>query len=247
MLPTKLPRFLVLVLLTLLFTIPAAAQKRRAVRKSPPEGQAITLTINGTVRDAATDAPIASVEVHAGSKVSYSGADGKFRIKDVNGFGAITVTLERSGYALKTESITSGGAQDLTFRLTPTPTVRVRKTDNTTLDLDTESVKFGYVLTFGGYSDATFDDFCKADGAQVTIDKSQMKKLTGPATKVAQANCCANPELMKINIQLKTNETFDAVFKDSCFGYRVDLIGREHVSGNFAYVPFFDIAEVVFP
>ena len=244
---TKLPRFSVLVLLTLLFAIPAAAQKHRAVRKSPPEGQQITLTINGTVLDATTNAPVSSVEVRAGSKLSYSGADGKFRVKDVLGFGSVKVTFERSGYVLKTETITSGGTQDLTFRLTPTPTVRVRKTNNTTFDLDSESVKFGYVLTFGGYAEATFDEFCKPDGSQVTLDRAQMKKITGPATKVAQSNCCENPELMKINVQLKTNETFDAVFKDSCFGYRVDLIGREHVSGNFAYIPFFDIAEVVFP
>jgi hypothetical protein len=245
---TRLHRLLSLsILLSLLIAIPAAAGKRRSVKSAEPGVPQITATITGTVVDAGTGAPVVSAEVRGGGKAAYSGTDGKFRLKDASGFGSIVVTAERSGYTMKSATVTGAGAQQITIQLNPTPTVRVRKTNNTTYDLDLESLLFGYVLTFGGYSAASFDEFCRTDGSQVTIDRVEMKKITGPATKVTQATCCAGQELMKVNVQLKNGTTQDVVFHDSCFGYRVDLVGREHVSANFQYIPFTEIAEVVFP
>lgn len=248
MLSARLHRLLSLsILISILLALPAAAGKRRSVKSAGPTLPQITATITGTVVDAGTGAPVISAEVRGGSKSSITAADGKFRLKDVSGPGGILVTVERSGYTTKSVTVTSGGDQQVTIQMSATPTVRVRKTDNTTYDLDFESLQLGYVVTFGGYSAAAFDEFCRPDGSQVTINRTEMKKITGPATKVTQASCCDAQELLKVNIQLRNGTTSDFVFHDSCFGYRIDLIGREHVNANFQYIPFSDVAEVVFP
>ena len=102
-------------------------------------------------------------------------------------------------------------------------------------------------MPFSGYYDNEYDDFCKADGTQVQIDRTQMKKITGPGTLVSVGNCCGDRQVEKVNLLLKNGQTFDATFSDSCQGYTIDLIGREHGTGQFVYIHFSDIAEVVFP
>lgn len=246
--PTTLNRLLSLVLLTsILLALPAAAGKRRSVKSADPNVPQIVATIDGIVIDAVTGGPVVFVEVRGGGKSSFTDTAGKFKLRDAVGLGSILLEAERSGYVKKTATVSTGGEQQITIRVSPTPTVRVRKTDNTTYEIDFESLEFGYPLTFGGYADATFDEFCRPDGSQVTIDRSEIKKITGPATKVTRASCCEGQELMRVNVELETGTSLDAVFRDSCNGYRVDLIGREHVSANFQYIPFADVAEVVFP
>jgi hypothetical protein len=241
---------LALVLICLTGLSAAAEGKRRAVTHPGPAGDLITAgVIKGVVLDDTTGAPIASVRITAGTKQDVTGADGKFESKNVTGFGFILVEATRSGYLTKTEKITTSGDRQLTLRMTPTPTVHVRKTDNTTLDVDFESLEFGYAVPFSGYRQAQYEDFCK-NGATVQIDRSEIRKINGPASVVhGAASCCPDKDVLRVNLQLKSGETTDVYFIDSCEAgvTRIDLIARDHLKGQFQFVPFTEISEVVFP
>ncbi len=240
-------RFLSLVLV-LVCASGLMAEKRRAVAHPGPAGTLLTGTIHGTVLDDSTGLPIASVRVAVGTRNDVTGADGRFDAKNVSGYGFIPVEATRSGYVTKIDKLTASGEQTIVVRLTPTPTVRVKKTDNSTLDVDAESVEFGYAVPFSGYRQYSYEDFCKG-GASVQIDRSEIRKITGPATVVHGSPCCPDKDVLKINITLKTGETTDVFFLDSCEAgvTRIDLIARDHLKGQFQYLPFSEISEVVFP
>lgn len=230
----------------LLVTLPASADKRRAVRQ-PDAGPQLTAIISGTVLDAVTGAPVSKARVTAGGDFGNTSDAGKFKLDGVVSFGKIFLTVERSGYATKTITYTAGGTITETVRLDPTPTVRVVKTDGSTFNIDSESVEFGYAVPFSGYRKAESEDFCLSDGTKQVIDRSQIKKITGPATLVTQTPCCGTKQVQKVTLELRTGATVDAFFVDSCDGYTVDFIGREHVSGDFKYTKFSEAREIVFP
>jgi len=224
-----------------------AAGKRRAVEHPGPAVQ-LTGTIRGTILDDTTGVPVASVRVSVGTRSDVTGADGKFEAKNVTGTGSILVEATRSGYLTKTYTITTSGDQTITLRLTPTPTVHVRKIDDSTLDVDFESVEFGYAVPFSGYRQYRYEDFCKG-GTAVQIDRSEISRINGPATVVHGSPCCPDKDVLKVNLLLKTGETTDVFFIDSCEAgvTRIDLIARDHLQGQFKFIPFTEIREVVFP
>ena len=226
--------------------VPMYGAKRRSV-KAPNAGPQLTVTVNGVVLDATTNQPIASVRVEASGRHDTTDTAGKYDMKNLAGYGDVTVTASRTGYQSKTLKITQGGPTTLTFSLTPTPTVSVKKTDNSTLAIDYESITFGYPVPFSGYYDSEYDDFCKADGTQVRIDRTQIKKITGPGTLVSVGNCCTDRQVEKVNLLLRNGQNFDATFTDSCEGFNIDFIGRDHATGKYVYIHFTDISEVVFP
>jgi hypothetical protein len=240
----------VLVLVSVSGLTAEPAGKRRAVQHPSPAGEKITAdSIKGTILDDVTGQPISAVRVSIGTRSDVSSTDGKFTAKNVTGYDFIAVEATRSGYVTKLVKVTTSGDQQLTIRLTPTPTVRVRKTDNSTIDVDFESLEFGYAVPFSGYRQYAFEEFCKG-GASVQIDRSEIRKINGPATVVhGGAPCCPDKDVLKINLQLKSGETTDVYFLDSCEAgvTRIDLIARAHVQGQFQYIPFTEISEVVFP
>lgn len=238
----KTSRFAAVVLAVMVLSFPLyAAGKRRAVGQNP----STTVTLSGTVLDNSNGQPVRSAKVTIGTKSDTTDTDGKFTIRNVVVSTPASVLAERSGYASKTLSITNLG-QPVNFRLDPLPTVSVRTTDGVTRQIDFESVKFGYTLPFAGYVDSEAEDFC-TNGTNVSVDRAQMKRLIGPAVPVQAATCCASGNILKIGVQLKTGETTDMHFLDSCQGYVVDLIGRNHVTGKYEYLHFTEIAEIVFP
>lgn len=252
--PASLRRFLVLALVlgSLTGLDALAAGKRRAVQHpgpAQPVGPKITATVHGTVLDNATGLPIASVRVSIGNKSDVTASDGKFSAKDATGFGSINVEATRSGYQPVTAEITKDGEQTITLRMTPTPTVRVRKTDGSTVDVDYESVEFGYAVPFSGYRKAAYEEFCK-NGVSVQIDRSEIRRINGPATVVnGGVPCCPDKQVLKLNVELKSGERADVYFLDSCEAgvTRIDFIARHHTLGQFQYIPFTEISEVVFP
>lgn len=247
--PQTLRQTLALSLLALIIAVPASASGRRRAVTHPTAGGKITATkITGTVVDNVTGQPVISARVEGGGDSDLTDSKGAFELRNLEAYGVLAIEVSRSGYVGKKVNLTAGGEQTLNFRLDPTATVRVRKTDNTTVDLDFESLQFGYALTFGGYVSAEFEDFCKPDGTPVAYSRDQIKRIVGPATEVNYAPCCPNGTTMKINVELETGEKSDLYFVDACNGYlRIDVIGREHTTGKFQYIQFTQIAEVILP
>lgn len=245
---SKTCRLLLVSLALLILAVPAFAQgRRRAVAHPAPSGPALNAMISGTVLDTTTGQPVIGASVQAGDRTASTNTQGKFTLHEVTGYGAIDVAVTRSGYKGSTQKITTGGDHDLTFRLDPTPTVRVRKTDGTTYDLDFESLKFGYGVPFSGYRDGEDEEFCTVGEERITIHRNDMRRITGPAVRTSQSGCCASNQLLRVNLELKNGQKSDVIFADSCHATHVDLIGRDHVAGTFRYIHFTEIAEVVFP
>lgn len=238
----KTSRFAAVILALLVLSVPAHADKRRAVGHNP----SVSGTISGTVLDNVTGQPVRSAKVTIEPKSDTTDSNGKYSIRGVVVNGTVTVLAERSGYASKSVTI-SNGAQTVDFRLDPLPTVTVRTTDGITRQIDFDSIKFGYTLPFAGYVDQEYEDFCKTDGSAIKIDRTEMKRLIGPATSVQATGCCAESNVLKIRAELKSGEAMDVHFVDSCQGYVVDLIGRNHVTGKYEYLKFTEVAEVIFP
>lgn len=224
--------------------VPVFAQKRRAVRHPAPAGPGTSVAITGTVLDAVTNQPVINAEIRLGNRTGHSDRNGKFRVTSVI-HGSATVTAGRSGYTEAAEQVS--GDREITFRLQPTPTVRLRLVNGDVHDIDFESVEFGYVPTFGSYVKGPSEDFCRPGGTPIVLDRSQISRFTGPAVSESHSACCPGSPVQKINVRLKTGENTALYFADSCSGNTVDFIGRDHQSGNFVFAKFSNIAEVIFP
>lgn len=232
-----------LVLLSLLISlVPLHADKRRAVQHP---STSVKVDVSGTVIDNVTGQPVIAAKVHVGGQSDLTDSQGKYLISNVQ-TAETTLTAERSGYGPKTAAL-SGGTQVIDFRLDPLPTTTVRLTNGTTIQVDTDSIKFGYTLPFAGYVSAESEEFCKPDGTKVIVDRSQMKRIIGPAVSVASAPCCSASNVLKVKLELKSGETSDVFFVDSCDGYSSDLIARNHVTGKYVYLGFEEMSEVIFP
>lgn len=246
--PAQLRRFAVAVVIATVISVPSyAAAKRRAVgHRTPPVP--ITGTVTGTVTDAVTGAPVVALTVSIGIRSGATDAQGKFEVKNVTGAGTLEVKTDRSGYLPTTTVLGPNDPKILSLRVTPTPTITVRRTNGQTVQIDTESMKFGYPVPFSGYRDSEFEDFCKADGTKVRYNNSELKRLVGPATSTSAAACCSGGDAMRMTVTLRTGETSDLVFTDTCAGREtVDLGGRNHTTGDFEHIVISEIAEIVFP
>ncbi len=234
-------------LFTLSFIIAATSfaatqEKRRAVSPGSATGTAI---LSGTVLDAVTSVAVPDVVVNQAGRSGHTDAEGKFAIKLTTGTNQI-LQFNRSGYETlqATVNITADTAQ--TFRLTPKATVRVRMTNGTTYDLDTDTVEFGYVAPFSGYNKDTKLNLCKSGGGSFQPDRSEIKHITTGA-QLTDATCCAQGPIPAINVELKAGGTTTGGFTDACFGYKVDIIAQEHTKAVPVYLHFSDVAEVTFP
>jgi hypothetical protein len=228
-----------------------AAGRRRAVGHPASAGKITAAKISGTVVDDVTGQPVIFATVKAGDRNDVTDTAGKYEIRNASGFsGKIIVETARTGYTTKTVELTTGGEHVVDVRLQPRPTVHVKKTDNTTLELDADSIQFGYPVLFSGYNASEFEEFCKPNGTAVTVNRTDIRRVNGVATKSVQSACCGANEIEKINVELKTGEVTDLYFVDTCNNGSVtsiDLIGRNHTTGRFEYTAFTAISEVVFP
>ena len=243
----KLYRSFLVVLATFALALPGfAAAKRRAVETRSP-GVRFTISVTGVVLDATTNQPVRHAKVTAGIRTDTTDAEGKFSLKNATGYGVLNVEAERSGYVTATAKVNPGDTAPVTMRMTPTKTITVHRGATTTL-LDIESVKFGYPVPFSGYRESSTEEFCKADGTQVEVNRDAMQRLAGPATLVDNATCCNETKIMKMTLTLKTGETSDVFFTDTCGDHnKVDVGGRDHISGEIVHIPITEINEIVFP
>ncbi len=232
-------------LLALLLSLPllAASKMRSAL---PDLGAAATVSFKGTVTDAVTGLPVAYATITVGKNKSVmTTARGTFSLKPANTPGEIDVTAGRTGYNSSTIRVTGIGAQEVNFRLQSRPAATLRKTDGTTVALDDDGVKFGYIVPFMNYQTATGNDFVMIDGTRAKIQTAQMTRITGAGTSVPSSGC-PRPGA-RVLLELRDGTLQDATFLDSCYGYSVDLIARDHATGEYMFVPFAEVSEISFP
>jgi hypothetical protein len=244
--------FTVALIATVAFAIPSyAAGRRRAVSHPSAANKLTSPKISGTVVDDVTGQPVIFATVRVGDRVDITDNAGKYQVKNVSSFGGkIIVEATRSGYATRSQQLTTGGEHVVNLRMQPLPTVRVKKTDNTIIELDADSIEFGYPVLFSGYTAAAFEEFCKPNGTAITVNRTDIRRVNGVATKSVQSACCGTNEIEKINVELKTGEVTDLYFIDTCNNGTVtsiDLIGRNHTTGRTEYTAFSSISEVIFP
>lgn len=242
-----LRRFSALALLALALTALPAFAKRRAVAHRSP-GVEFTKTVSGVVLDNVTNRPVAALTVTIGTRTAATDKQGRFEIVQARAVGSMLVEFSRSGYQYHTIRLGPADSGNLTVRLTPTATATLRKTNGTVIELDLDSLQFGYGVPFLGYIQAEFEDFCKiTDSSKLAVNKSQMRKLTGPAQIVPAGNCCSD-NAEKMSLTLKNGEVMEVIFMDTCQErYKVDVSGRDHVSGEFVFTRINEIAELSFP
>jgi len=231
------------VLSTLLLALPSFAGKRRAVGHPTHS----TTEVSGIVLDSVTGEPVVTARVDVGNQHVTTNEEGRFVLNNVDLSQPKTLTVDRTGYASQTVPVSLGSSVNLTIRLVPEPTASLRKTDGTVVQLDYDSIEFGFLNGFSGYIQSPSEDFCLPSGTLQAVDRSQMKKLVGPAVRVTHAPCCSTSEIFKITVELRTGTTTEAYFDDSCSGYPVDVIARNHATGVYEYIPFTEVAELVFP
>lgn len=238
------------ILIVILLSLPsfAIAQKRRSAGTpdlGSGSGAAATVRANGTVTDATTGLPIAFAMITAGNRRFFAGRLGTFSLSAVTALGDVDVTASRTGYQSSTVRISGTGTHELHFRLQSRPTATLRKIDGTTVALDDDSLIFGYVVPFMSYTTATGNYFCMTDGTRTKVPMAQIKRITGLGISVP-TSCCQRAG-QRVLLELRDGTIQDATFIDSCYGYTVDLIGRDHVTDDYIYVPFGQVSEIVFP
>jgi hypothetical protein len=238
------------VVLAVVVAIPGLAadksSKRRSVAPRTP-GPLITAPVTGTITDAVTGQPVANVRVSGGRRSSQTDAQGKFEIKAAEGYGEILFDADRSGYVIYRKKLSGAGPHVLTIQLQPTPTVTVKKTDNSTFQVDYENLRFGYAVPFSGYRASESEEFCFGTGGSTDVHKSAIKRIVGPGVSAA-SGCCTNRNALKVTLERKNGQTNEVFFVDSCeTEYTQELIVTNHVTGVPMDIPFSDIAEIVFP
>jgi hypothetical protein len=237
------PRVLAIALLTLALAIPslAAGQKRRSVGAAAPP---VMVKLSGTVVDAGNNRPVVFATVAGPDSGTTTDQNGKFEIEIRVG---ATLTVSRSGYQTVSR-VVPANTTTIQIPMTGLPTIRLKTTTNREYELDTESSEFAYLVPFSGYVRSDSGKFCKPDGSEYKPNKSIIKRFIGPAVASTNEGCCKDGKpILKARLELKSGEQTDVFFADSCFGYEVDFIGRDHFGGDFVFLKFNDITEIVFP
>lgn len=228
----------------LVLTVPIMAAKRRGVAASARPAK-VTGVVRGTVTDAITGLPVISAKAAVGRSDSTD-SNGRFDIGDAFGYGTLDFEVSRSGYLPYSVRLPAG-EHNLTIRLTPTPTVSLRRTDQTVVNIDYESLKFRYSSGFSG-SEAEHEDFCLPDGSVRRVERFQFKRLTGPATYINDPSCCSKAQTMRMTIELKNEPAAEFRFADSCSTVNpIAIRARDHVTGEILTFPLTEVSEVVFP
>lgn len=221
----------------------AADPPRRHAAPAP-----FNVKITGVVTDATTGKPVASADVsivNSKAKVATD-ADGKYSITAQGGY-SVGIQAARSGYTAQTKTIPGNADAQVNFSLQPTATATVRDTAGTVTQVDAESFKFAYLVPFSGYVSTNTGNFCMADGTVAHPDRSEISKLIGPATPQTQSKCCTLGPVMSMQVVFKSGGSSTVYLADSCFGNEVDILGREHATGQFVYFNLANVAEVDLP
>ncbi|HEY2322334.1 MAG TPA: hypothetical protein VGJ82_05650 [Thermoanaerobaculia bacterium] len=254
-------------LVCLLAAFPAASATKRAVKPIP------LVFFNYTLFDTTTQQPVIGAEVRSGSQSTTTDVSGNFSLQVPPG-RPTAVTVHRTGYDDLTFTVVVPLNEDsipVSFPLPKPPVITfpngappqtvttgialqsqtpviVRLTSGQTLHLDADSVQFAYVLPFETPQGANNASFCMASGIVWAPDRSEFSQIIGPAVSLQNAVCCKLGPLLAVSVKMKgTNLPIQVAFSDSCFGYDIDFVGRDHESAQYVYLNFKDVALITFP
>lgn len=237
-----LRRLAVLLLVVAMPLLASGQTKRRAVAPHAPA----FATLTGTVTDSVSGQPVVQVAVTAnGQLAGMTDTRGQFTAKLTPGHD-VPITFARSGYQTLNVTVNISADATRSFQLVANPVTTVRTIAGATSQIDTETIEFGYLAPFSGYVKDTKLNLCTSGGTPFTPDRSEIQKITGPA-QLSDASCCSGGVIPAINVQLKSGGTSTGGFVDACVGYKVDLIGRDHLTAQPVYLHFSDLAEIDFP
>lgn len=259
--------FAVSLLVCLIAAVPASSATKRAVKPLQ------LVQFSYSLYDSVTQQPVIGAEVRSGTEFTTSDSSGAFTLKVPMG-RTTTVTVHRTGYNDLTFNVLmpynganipvsfpnpvvpvitfpSGGPPQTSssgVALQSQTPVSVRLTSGQTVHLDFDSVQFAYVLPFETPQGANNASFCTSDGSSWTPDRGEFSQIIGPATSVSNAACCKLGPMLGVNVKMKgTGLAIPVTFADSCFGYDIDFVGRDHESAQYLYLNFKDIALITFP
>jgi len=223
----------------------AATSRRRAVRTVDPNA----VVLVGTVKDAATGAPIFGALITVGQRWGRAGRDGTFRISRGLAAGGVSATIERWGYFLETRNVALvPGTNTLNVTMTSKSKVTVTTTSGAVNRLDFESSFFSDFYPFQGLLALSPIELCTFSGSKSSAEKENFQLITFTGQKVANNNCCANLTTGYVaNVTLKSGTRFDAIIVNSCTAYNMGFHGGNHGTGDFTNYPLSQITRIEFP
>jgi hypothetical protein len=249
-------------ILLLASAVPASATdgKKRAVQKpgttavSPPAPPATPpeATLAASVRDAVSDLPVINADVQANygtvTRFTRTNQNGSFTLDKMPLGVSFNLVISRDGYETFTTSKVLGVATVVDrFQMAPRPTVQIKTASGAVHQVASNTIEFGYIVPFSGFTKDRKPSMCKADGTPFAPDRDEIKRLVGPATLVSNARCCDRGPAMAVTLELRSGETTQAFFTDSCFGYAMLVVGLDQRKGTQVDVKLTDVTEIVFP
>lgn len=230
-------------LLALLFPLLLdGAQRRRAVR--PPVTSEVT--IKGKVVDAADGRPLPNVTVEFADMNAITDARGEFAIERSRVTSSATLTARRAGYTAQTVTIPASQLGAVEIRMQATAFATLTTLNGASYKIDPDTLEFGYVVAFVGYTKKDSIAICKGANDTVTVSRRDLKRIPGPATSTPPGTCCALPT-ESITLELRDGSTVQGVIKDSCTGYTFDVIATDVVTGQTVYVRMKEINRLLMP
>jgi len=249
---------LTLLLLTTLatsaFALPpdATSNKVRAVQPIPET------PFFGRIMDNLTGNPVVAADITNGLRSTTTDANGYFNMSLPANRNA-TLTITRTGYQTATVTVpvveSSSGvivspavpAPPTPFTMTPMPVVTVKSTDGTSVTIDTDTFLFGYVLPFASPVTSQSAAVCGMDGTSYAPDRAEFARIVGPAVRTRNANCCTMGDVLGITAEMKSGERLQVTFSDSCAGYDMIVVGRNHVTAQPVSLNLATVSEILFP
>jgi hypothetical protein len=219
------------------------SQSRRRAVTPPSVGPAIPVV--GVVKDASNGLPVQLATASYGDQTAHTNANGEFTLNLPTG-GPATVSIQHPAFLPFTKAVTAQAGTKVDFGLTEQPSVTIKTAAGTTYIIDIGTAQFAYAMPFSSYVPTDNANFCKPDGSEFTPNKTEFRKIVGPATPSTLAACCEG-SLLTASAEMKSGATTPVFFKDSCHGTEVDFYGREKSTGTYRFVKFTDIAEIDFP
>jgi len=214
-------------------------------------GPLATVTLHGVVRDSA-GMPVVGAYVHNGTFLSGphvgngTNADGKYSI-DLPAARPVILTIEDFAFEPVTVTVTPTANATVDFTLTTArPAVTVRLVSGETHVFDAGTSKFAYYRILADYMKFDSPNLCATDGSSFAPNKSDIARIVGPFTRVNFSPCCSRGPVITATLEMKSGETTQVYFNDSCYDDELDFIGRERSSGVWYYLKFDDIAEIDF-